>query len=206
VRWSSWGWPCCLPRHPRGTGPGTWTQADINASIDKALAYLDTQQNRTGATEPRILAPSRRSRWVPTASRATAPPAGRADPSPERDQVTCSRHSNPTAPSPGRLLPDLTTPAPPLIALRPAGRRPHHPAGAIPTAIASARQYLVGARNSPPQVSCQSTGRMAAGSGAEFLRRLGIMAPRGAGPTSPTPALRLPGSSSLVAYPRMSHR
>ena len=32
-----------------GSGPGTWTQADINTSINNALAYLDTQQNPDGS-------------------------------------------------------------------------------------------------------------------------------------------------------------
>src|SRR5947209_11178692 len=32
-----------------GSGPGSCTQADVSASIDKALAYLDTQQNSDGS-------------------------------------------------------------------------------------------------------------------------------------------------------------
>jgi len=160
-----------------GTGPGTWTQADINASIDKALAYLDTQQNPDGSygtSDPGAESALALGAYG-VKGYANLPPAEQTQVQNGIKYLLSTQQPDGSFAGDGFFLTYDTGTA--LIALSLLGDVPTTPAGAIPTAIASARSTSSAPRTLRHRSVVINRAEWQRARGAEFLRRLDYGAP-----------------------------
>jgi squalene-hopene/tetraprenyl-beta-curcumene cyclase len=146
-----------------------FTQNDINASIEKGVSFMDANQNPNGSFGTTF----------PDAETALALASYGVDDSGHFANLTPARQTivkngvafllSTQQPNGSFAADGLATydTGLALTALSLSQDVPTTPAGAVATAIANGRQYLINSQNVPPQISCQSTGANGTGLGGQ---------------------------------------
>ena len=153
-----------------GSGPGSCSQTDVNNAIDHGVSYLDANQNSSGSwgtTDPGAeTALALASYGVLDGGDFNTLSAARKTIVEKGLNFLLGTQSSVNGSFAGDGLQTYDTGIA-LIALSLSSNVPTTPAGAVASAIAKARTYLVGQQQVPPQISCQSTGASGTGLGGQ---------------------------------------
>ncbi len=157
-----------------GSGPGSCTQADVNAAIDKGVSFFDANQQANGSWNSGGGIPGAETSLA-LASYGVADRNDFNNLSPARKTIVqkglsfllSQQAADGSFPIDGGGFFTTYDTGLALTALSLMTNVPTTPANAVATAIAKGRAFLIGQQQVPPQVSCQSTGMNGSGLGGQ---------------------------------------
>jgi hypothetical protein len=161
-----------VPSASAGTGPGTWSQVDINNAIANGISYFDANQNADGSwgtsypgAETALALASYG--VLDSNDFSTLSPAQQTRVQNGLAYLLGTQNSAGAFAADGGGFYTTYDTGLALVALSLSSNVPTTTPGAVATAITNARNFLISQQQAPPQESCQSTGTSGSGLGGQ---------------------------------------